>query len=94
MTEMFARWLSGDIWSLGVCTSMDEVQVRASHRTKDKLAPDVMVLNEQYVPLVGNSTDPEFASLPPLVVVIIKENAREDPDYYKKAVQMHAEAED
>ena len=93
MSEVQARWMSGDAWALGVCQTIEEVQVRAAERVNGKLAPDIIVMNDKCVPLVSNRTNGQDA-LPPLVVVVVTPNAGEDPHYREKAVQMHAEVDD
>ena len=85
MTDLRARFLSGDTWALGVCGSIEEVQVRVAQRINDKFGPDVIVMNEKCEPLVSNQTNSQD-TLPPLVVVVMKPNARDDRQYKEKAV--------
>ena len=83
MTDRQARFLSGDEWALGVCTSIEDVQVRVAQNLNDKIGPDILVMNEKCVPLVSNQTNGQD-TLPPLVVFVVKANARDDPHYKGK----------
>ena len=93
MTDLLARFLSGDAWDLGVRGSIEEVQARVAQRIDDKLGPDVIVMHGNCVPLVSNPTHSQD-TLPPLVVIAAKSDAREDPNYKGKAVEMHTKADD